>query len=153
MLSGAGTDPETATVLIQTFAGFFSTVAFAILFGAPRNQYVAAGVVGAISWGFYFILIKYTGFSVIASTFATSFLTAVLARWTAVIRKCPITVFLICGLCPLIPGGGIFWTTYFFISEQYRLAMQSGITALSATIAIVLGIVVVTGLPKHMKKK
>lgn len=151
MLRGALTDPATAVVPIQAASGFLGTIAFAILFGAPRNEYLSTGIVGALSWTGYFLMVKYSPLTTIEATFITSLITVILARETAVIRKCPITVFLICGLCPLIPGGGIFWMTYFLISKQYQSAMTSGLAAVSATIAIVLGIVVVTGFPQRIK--
>ena len=35
---------------IQTAVAFVATIAFAIIFHTPREQYVCAGLVGAFSW-------------------------------------------------------------------------------------------------------
>ncbi|MBP5693324.1 MAG: threonine/serine exporter family protein, partial [Bacteroidales bacterium] len=55
--------------------------------------------------------------------------------------KCPSTVFLICGIFPLIPGAGVFWSSYFVVSTQMESAFASGFSAVKITLAIVLGIV------------
>lgn len=151
MLEGALTSPETANLAIQVAAAFIGTVAFAVLFGSPNNQYVSCGIVGAIGWAVYYLVINNTQLSIAETTFITSCVVVALARQAAKIRKCPKTVFLLCGLFPLIPGGGIFWTTYFLITKQYQQALSSGMTAISVTLAIVLGIVVITGLPRLKK--
>jgi uncharacterized membrane protein YjjB (DUF3815 family) len=55
-------------------------------------------------------------------------------------------VFLICGLFPLVPGAGIFWTTYNLVAEQLPAALHSGIPALKVTLAIAFGILFVAEL-------
>lgn len=152
-LSGALSDPFTARLIPQILAGFVGTVGFAVLFGAPRKEYFWTGLTGAFCWATYLLSIRVGGLSVFASSLVAAFLTSLMARYLAVARKCPETVFLITGLFPLIPGGGIFWTTYFLCSSQFHSAFWSGITALSVTFAIVLGIIIVSGLPRHFRRR
>ncbi len=152
-LSGALSDPSTAGLLPQIAASFIGTVSFAILFGAPRREYVWAGLTGTLCWTSYLIVNRYFGLSVFESSLAAAFITALAARELAVARRCPETVFLITGLFPLIPGGGIFWTTYFLCSSQFHPAFWSGVTAMSVTFAIVLGIIVVSGIPRHFRRR
>ena len=152
MLHGAFTSPQTDSLLIQFLAGLAGTTAFAVLFGTPRREYLTSGLVGALGWGIYYVLVKYARLSALESTFLASVSIAFMARNAAKIRKCPITVFLICGLFPLIPGGGIFWTIYSLVSRQFPQALDYGFVSLSAAVAIVLAIVVVTGLPKKLFK-
>lgn len=61
------------------------------------------------------------------------------------------TVFLICGLFPLIPGAGVFWTTYYVTTNLFQDALRSGFTAVSVTLAIVLAVVAVSGLQRLRK--
>ena len=152
MLHGAFTSPQTDSLLIQFLAGLAGTTAFAVLFGTPRREYLTSGLVGALGWGIYYVLVKYARLSALESTFLASVSIAFMARNAAKLRKCPITVFLICGLFPLIPGGGIFWTIYSLVSRQFPQALDYGFVSLSAAVAIVLAIVVVTGLPKKLFK-
>ena len=46
------------------------------------------------------------------------------------------------------PGAGIYWTVYYLITEQLRLAVYNGYEAVKVAIAIVLGIVVIFELPQ-----
>ena len=150
-LGGALSDPSTAGLLPQIVAGFVGTMGFAVLFGAPRAEYVWTGMAGALCWCSYLLAHNTIGISVFGASIIAAFLTTLLAKGLAISRKCPETVFLITGLFPLIPGGGIFWTTYFLCSSQFHSAFWSGVTAISVTFAIVLGIVFVSGLPKHLR--
>lgn len=152
-LHGAIRDSLTANVPVQTLAAFAGTVGFAVLFGVPRKEYISCGIVGAIGWAMYFTLESHTSITPVYNTFLTSIVVVILSRCTAIIRQCPITVFMICGLFPLIPGAGVFWTTYFIASNQLRTALSSGLTALYVTLAIVLAVVVVTGFQKLGKKQ
>lgn len=151
-LSGALSDPVTAGLLPQVAAGFVGTMGFAVLFGAPRSEYVWTGLTGAFCWCTYLLSHNFIGISVFGASIVAAFLTTLMARGLAISRKCPETVFLITGLFPLIPGGGIFWTTYFLCSSQFHSAFWSGVTALSVTFAIVLGIVFVSGLPRRLRR-
>ena len=117
--------PETAGMFVQLFAAYVGTVAFAVLFGVPRKYYLDSGLCGMLGWLLYLILVNHTGLSV---------------------AKCPITVYLICGIFPLVPGAGIFWTTYNVVSEQLGAALHTGVTALKVTVAIAFGIILVAEL-------
>lgn len=152
-LHGSTPDPVTANVPVQTLAAFVGTVGFAVIFGAPRRQYIAAGIVAALGWAIYFTIYKYTSLSVVENTFIASVVVSAISRLTAILRKCPTTVFLICGLFPMIPGAGVFWTTYYVTSRQLPLALNSGLQAVSITIAIVLAVVVVTTMPRRIFKR
>lgn len=152
-LHGAVADSFTDNVIIQTIAAFVGTVGFAVLFGVPRVQYVSCGIVAALGWALYFSAYKYLVFSAVESTFVTSVLVVFASRLTARLRKCPGTVFLICGLFPMIPGAGIFWTTYYITSNQLKDALECGLGAISVTLAIVLAIVAVSALPSSLFRK
>ena len=150
-LHGSLQNPSTANLPVQTLAALVGTVGFAVLFGVPRKQYVATGVVGAVGWMLFFLVSRYTSLSVVENTFLTSVVVVILSRCAAVVRKCPVTVFLICGLFPLIPGAGVFWTTYYVTTNLFQDALRSGFTAVSVTLAIVLAVVAVSGLQRLRK--
>ena len=72
------------------------------------------------------------------------------SRASAVINRCPVTIFLISGIFPLVPGAGIYWTVYYLVTDQLGLAVHTGYAAVKAAVAIVLGIVAVFELPQGM---
>lgn len=149
-LSGVIVNSETSGLGWQSLAAFIGTAAFAILFGVPRAQYLAAGIIGAAGWAFYLILIMLgVSIPVVAITLST-ILICIMSRKTAVWDKCPSTVYLLCGIFPLVPGAGLFWFTYYLVSGQLKLSANTGLTAVSAAIAIVLGIILAMELPQRL---
>ena len=141
-LSGTVTDSVTAVLPMQVLAAFVGTYSFAILFGVPRRFYLPAGVVGMLGWLVFLAISRYTPAGVFASTFLAATVVAFLSRFAAQKLKCPSTVFLICGIFPLIPGGGVFWSAYYIASAQFDTAMSTGLNAVQITLAIVLGIII-----------
>ena len=59
-------------------------------------------------------------------------------------------LFLIAGIFPLVPGAGVYWTAYYIVTDQLRLAAETGYTAVKVAVAIVLGIVFIFELPQGL---
>ena len=147
-----GTEPDAlcGTLAMQAVAAFVGTVGFSVIFGVPRRNYLQTALVAMIGWVAYLALFRFTVLGPAISTFAATVIVASLARAFASWFKTPSTVYLIPGVFPMIPGGGIFWTTFFLVSSRLHMALQSGMLALEVTAAIVLGIVLVSALPKKL---
>lgn len=137
------------SLIEQVGAAFIGTVAFALLFGVPKKYYLMCGIVAAIGWLLYYLL-SFTPLSATECTFFATLLVILLSRYASVWMRCPVTVFLTTGIFPLIPGGGIYWTTYYMVMGETSLASESGFNAIKAVLAIVLGIVIVLELPRKM---
>jgi len=136
-------DPQTSGFVVQLVAAYLGTMSFAVLFGVPRRYYIDAGICGTLGWLLYLILTRYSAFSPVETMFTATALVTMVALSQSTARKCPITVFLICGIFPLVPGAGIFWTSYNIVSNQLSDALQTGFGALKATVAIAFGILAV----------
>lgn len=137
-------DPVAAHWVIQLVAAFVGTVGFSALFGAPRRYYLYCGLAGMAGWAVY--LLVAAGHSVVGAAFFAALTVAAISHVMAKICRCPVTVFLICGIIPLVPGGGIFWTAYYIVTEQLRMAAATGFVALKVTIAIAGGIILASGI-------
>ena len=146
-LQGMTVDPFTFRMPVQIIASFIGTAAFAVLFGVPRKYYILCGVCGVLGWILYMILARYAGFTPPAATLFATMLVMLSARYSSVLDRCPAIVFLLCGIFPLVPGAGVFWTSYYVVSDQLRLALGSGFMAVKVTIAIVLGIILISEVP------
>jgi len=150
VVNGTEPDPLMGRLLIQVLAAFVGTLGFAVLFGVPAKNYFQTAVVAAIGWLIFIILTKYAMMGMATSTFFTTIVVVLLARKFAVWHRTIETIFLITGIFPLIPGGGIFWTVFFLVSNRLGTALNSGLIALEVTAAIVLGIMVVSALPHRV---
>lgn len=133
----------------ELVAAALGTVAFSLIFGAPKKYYPLCGLTGAAGWLVYRCLEGQAAGETAAIFFAT-LLVIVLSRLFAVRCRCPVTVFLIAGIIPLVPGAGIYWCAYYLVTNQLDKASESGFAAVKAAVAIVLGIVVVFQLPQRL---
>ena len=141
---------DLATLLnwaFQTGVAFVATIAFAIIFHTPRKEYVYCGITGAVGWLVYLAVTGFGGGVVAASFFATVAL-AWFSRIFSFSRKAPVTVFLICGIFPIVPGAGIYYTGYHFFMRDNAMALTKGLETIKIAIAIALGIGIVLSLPQ-----
>lgn len=137
----------TGRLLVQCAVSFAAVMAFAILFHAPRREWVPCGLTGMVGWVVYWLAVQ-GGISVVAASFCGTLGLALLSRVLAVVRRCPVTVFLTGGIFPLVPGAGIYYTVYAFITGDNAAAVFKGVETLKIAGVIALGIVLVLALPK-----
>ncbi len=127
---------------------FVGTITFSTLFNVPKKHYVSCGVVGTLGW------IVCDLVSRIANPPFAAFLGATVVVFTSrmltVRKKCPITVFLIPGIFPLIPGARVYYTVYYLVTEELGLAAQSGMDAIKIAFGIVIGIVFIVAIPRQV---
>ena len=136
------------TTVISTAAAAAGTVAFALLFGVPRRFFPYCGIIGGAGWFLYSLLEG--RLSAAVATFFAAVLVMLLSRFFAVREKCPVTVFLISGIIPLVPGACIYWAAYYMVTDQLAEATDAGFAAVKAVAAIVLGIVCIFELPQEL---
>ena len=122
------------------------TLSFAVLFCVPKKHWLACALDGAVGWVVYFLMLEAQPSKVVA-TLAAGIVLALLARVLAITRRAPVTVFLLCGIFPLVPGAGIYYTAYYFIRGETELFGIKGAETLKIAMALALGISLVLGLP------
>lgn len=127
---------------------FFGTIGYAVIFQIPRKYYISCGLTGTLGW-----LVYHTAsmrLSVGVSAFLGALVVVLFARMLTVRMKCPITIFLVSGIFPLVPGAGIYFTAYHFFSNQFSEAAARGMESVKIAFGIVLGIVLVLFLPRDL---
>lgn len=127
------------------FAGV-GTLSFAILFACPRRSLPFCALVGAVGWFAYELLVMFGADASTASLLAAIPLT-LLARIFSITIKMPVTIFLLSGIFPLVPGAGIYYTAYYFIQGNNDLAFSHGINTFKVAVALAIGITLVLSLP------
>ena len=147
------TDAVASAWGIQLAAAFIGTVGFSALFGAPRRCYFYCGLTGMMGWAVYLGVLQGGVQYVVAAAFLAALAVAAMSSVLAIVCRCPSTVFLICGIIPLVPGGGIFWTAYYLVGDQLRQAATTGFTALKVTIAIAGGIILMGPVASQLNKR
>ena len=146
------TSTQIGELTAQFFIAGIGTLSFAILFACPRRSLPGCALVGAVGWVVYELLFMLGLDSAAASLLAVIPLT-LLARIFAVTHKTPVTVFLLSGIFPLVPGAGIYYTAYYFIQGNNALALSNGISTFKIAVALAVGISLVLSIPLPGWKK
>lgn len=141
-----------ARLLLEVFVSFVGTCCFAVVFCVPRRHYVPCGVTGAVGWLVYSLMMLVQPSTVMATLVAAIPLTA-LARIFAITRKAPVTVFLLTGIFPLVPGAGIYYTAYNFIHGNTAGFAAKGIETIKIACALAISISLVLGVPLPKRKR
>lgn len=127
-------------MILQILYGFLAAAGFGILFNVPKNSIIASGMVGAIGWlGYLMVMSMYT--SPIIATFVASVLIGVMGEVFAKKFKNPSTIFIIPGIIPLVPGITSYKTIIALIDGDNGLALSLGILTMGLAIAISSGLI------------
>ena len=135
--------------IIQLAVAILATISFSVIFCVPKRDLVLSGFSGGLSWLVYYALTSHHMSNVFASLIATMLLT-VFARSFAVARHNPVTVYLLTGIFPLVPGAGIYYTAYYLIQNDADMFANTGLNTIEVAAAIVLGIIFGFAIPQQL---
>lgn len=106
---------------IKTIGFFIAVFSFSMLINSPKKYLIWAGISGAVA-GFIYIICVEAGWNVIISSFwsalAASFISHIFAR----LLKAPVTIFLIGGILPTVPGNGIYQIMNYVLQNDRTMA-------------------------------
>lgn len=108
-------------LLIQAVMSFGAVATLAMIFGVPRRFLIQSGFTGALGWVFY-VALGETGNGDMLNMFVAAFAVAIASHLFARFCKAPVTIFLIPGILPLVPGVGVYRIAYYMIQESTAVA-------------------------------
>lgn len=135
-------------MIVQFIVCFFATLSFAILFSTPKRQLIFCGLTGAAGWMVY-LLVMNTDLGFAVANLAAAFTLTLMSRIFAAIERNPVTVYLLAGIFPLVPGAGIYYTSYYFITHEMEQFAAKGAETILIAGSIVFGIVFGFSLPQR----
>lgn len=142
-------------MILNSFYALIASLGFGILFNIKGKNLILSALGGAIGWFFYLLSMKFSSsklFSLFIASLAVSIYSEIMAR----IFKTPVTMFVICALLPLVPGAGMYYTMYEYISGDISSFLSLCFETLSSAGAIALATILVTSITKviiEIKKK
>ena len=104
------------SVLMGVVGSFVAIIAFSVLLETPGKYLWQTGVVGAIGGGVY-LLCTHRGVDVVPASFFSALAIGFMAHLFARIFKAPVTVFLIAGILPTVPGAGMYRIAYSIVAN------------------------------------
>lgn len=127
--------------MLKTFLpclwAFLASMAFCFVFELRRWRFIlAASFTGAVAWLVYLLV---DGWGSATQFLMATIAAAALAEIFARVFKTPATIFLIIGIIPLVPGGGIYYTLDALINGDMPLFVQLGMETAASAGAIAVG--------------
>ena len=139
-------------IILQFVISMLATVSFAILFNAPKKEVLFCGFTSAFGWIIYYLLTSQEMNNVLACAIASFGLT-LLTRGLAVARQNPVTVYLLPGIFPLVPGAGIYYTAYYLFTCDSAMSGVKCLETVYIAGAIVFGIIFGFGIPQALFRR
>lgn len=137
-------------IFSHILCSFIGTVSFAVIYNVPKKYYFACGITGMAGWLTYLFVNSQRFMSAAVASFFGAFVVVLISRILTVYMKCPITVFLVSGILPLVPGAGVYYTAYYIVTNQLTQASLKGLESFKIAFAIVMGIVLVVSIPREV---
>ena len=138
-------------MIFSIFGAYISAVCYAILLHVQKKHIFICGIVGAIG-SFINLIITQKGYSPVLATFCGSIVVTQLSYFLARRRKTPVTVFLISGIIPLVPGIWLYRTMYYLLFQEFNTALSYFILTFEIAGVIAGSIILVTLFPRLWRK-
>lgn len=138
-------------MIISVISAFISTITFSVVFHVQKKHLLICGTVGALGWLIYLLCLD-AKLSTVLSTFIASLIVTQLSYILARKRKTPVTVFLIAGIIPLVPGLGLYRTMSAILVSNYSLAVNYAALTFQISAVIAGAIVIIALLPLLWRK-
>lgn len=132
-------------------SAFISTIGFSIVFHIQKKHLLICGLVGALGWAIYLWLVA-LGASTVLASFIAALIVTQASYFLAKYRKTPITVYLIAGIIPLVPGLGLYRTMYAILESDYDLAIEYATLTFEIAGVIAGAIVIISLVPQLWRK-
>ena len=137
---------------MELFTGYllpvlFACVAsggFAVIYNIHGPGILICALGGGLGWLTY-LLAAPLG-SDIAQTLCAAIVIAVYSEVMARIRRCPVTGYLLVGIFPLVPGGGVYYTMEHAINGEIDLFLSTFLHTLGVAGALAVGVLLVSSL-------
>ena len=124
-------------VLTTIISGMLGTIGFSVLFKSDKNRIICNAVGGALTCLVYLVSCHFIDHVLLQNLVPALFATAY-AEIMARIVKAPATPILACSIISLVPGGKLYYTTYYFVVGD----MEKFDTSLTETLQIAAGLAI-----------
>lgn len=129
-------------MILQIVGAFVAMYWFAVLIETPKKYLPMAGVVASIGW-FVYLSCENKGADAVLATFFSALTVTFISHVLARKLKTPVTIFLIAGIIPTVPGATMYRIAYYVIlgdndmSIHYLMEMFKIAGAIAVAIFII----------------
>ena len=126
-------------MILQILSAFSAVLVFTMILEIPKKYMLYASASGAVGWWAY-LMVQNSGPSSMLAAFLSTLVVAFLSHILARVKKAPVTVFLITGTLPAVPGAAIYRSVYYFLQNDSALATKNLLETIQIAGAIAMGI-------------
>lgn len=134
---------------IQIITGAIGTFGFALFTHIRTRLLPAATLGGLLSWAVY-LLVYYFSPNLFLSNLVAAVAVYIWSEIMARIMKAPVTIFLVPGIIPLLPGSYLYYTTLALLNKETAEFQSYGISTIAVTMGIACGIVITSILANYV---
>lgn len=134
-------------MVIKSIYALLASLGFGVLFNIKGKNLIFASIGGFLTWYIYLLVLKIGGSNTLG-LFTASFAAGLYSEILARMLKSPVTIFSICSIIPLVPGGGMYYTMLESIQGNINKFLSTGLDTLSSAGAIAVGILLASSLTK-----
>lgn len=106
---------------VKTAGVFVAVYTYAVMTNSPKKYLVWAGTSGALSGFVYFVCVAQE-WNVVTATFWSALTAGLISHIFARLQKAPVTLFLIGGILPTVPGNGIYQIMYHVLENDRSMS-------------------------------
>lgn len=133
--------PYWLEIIINFSFAWVSAVGFALIINVPRRALVFCGLSGAVSWMVYWFCTQLLLGRLVSNLIATTAI-GVLSFFFAKKKKCPMSVFTIPGIMPLVPGVSAYQAVSALVDGRLSEAEDLLLRVVIIIIAIAIGFMI-----------
>ena len=129
--------------LIIILSGTVGSLGFSYVFQAPKRR-TFINLLGGLLVCSVYVLSDYMSDRVFFINFFSALAATIYAEIMARVVKAPATPILACSIIPLVPGGKLYYTTYYFVMGEQELFDVTVHQLLEIALGLAVGIIFVT---------
>ena len=126
-------------LILMVAGGILAIYAFSFLLGVPKEYRPCAAFSGGMG-SLVYVLGNEQEWGTVLSSFLSALLVAVLSHVLAMILKAPVTLFLVAGILPTVPGTGMYQSVHYMIEGNGELTSYYLVQTLETAGVIALAI-------------
>ena len=130
----------TWTLLLKIAVVFIASIAFAVILKINQRHLLLGGA-GAVCTYFIYALMLCVMDSFFAAAFISTAVAVIYAEILARVRKAPAIVYTLVAVIPTVPGGELYFTMRYLITNDISMCMKKLTEALEIGLGIACGLV------------
>lgn len=134
---------ELKQAIIIVLSGLVGSFGFALFFRMSKKRVPFAAIGGGLTCLVYVICCIYFKNEFFQNLFPALFATAY-SETLARVTKSPATPFIVIAIIPLVPGGKLYYTMYYFITSDMNACHDALMTTLRIAAGLSVGIILVS---------